>query len=407
MSPALPDYSRTAAALRVTTERLAAELATPTATAPAWGEFEWDVARAVATMHGISVLLAHRLRFRGPARWQRFLVTQADQGVARDTRIGALISDIDARLRTSAVRAIALKGAALRALDLYAPGERPMGDIDLLARAEDFAEVERALAPLGYSVHYRMERHVVFADRPAAAPGGFGEHVDNPLKIELHARIAEALPVTRVDITHWLTRGLRAPGLDAYPSRAALLAHLLLHAAGNMRAQAVRLIQLKDITSLAARFGAADWDELLHANNSGLPWWALPPLLLAQRCFPVDIPARVVAGIESRCEPALRAAARALSLHDASWSNLRIAALPGLYWSGSFVETLRYARTRLLPSRRALGELEVAADAQPQGAAMPWYRQSHGRRVARWLFSRPPRVQTMSCVLAALAPDER
>ena len=45
-APQLPPMSCVAAALRATTERLAAELANPQAAASEWSEFEWRTARA-------------------------------------------------------------------------------------------------------------------------------------------------------------------------------------------------------------------------------------------------------------------------------------------------------------------------------------------------------------------------
>lgn len=50
---ALPPPKALQAALRETTERLANELAEPTDTAPDWSGFEWNIARAVAAMHGV------------------------------------------------------------------------------------------------------------------------------------------------------------------------------------------------------------------------------------------------------------------------------------------------------------------------------------------------------------------
>ena len=85
-----------------------------------------------------------------------------------------------------------------------------------------------------------------------------------------------------------------------------------------------------------------------------------------------------------------------------SWSNLRIAALPGIEWSRTPVETLRLARSRFWPSRAALGDLAATLEAQPQHAQIRWYGASHAERIARWLFTRTPRVQTMSVVSAAL-----
>ncbi len=257
VAAAAPPFRVVAAALRETTERLALELTQPAAAAPDWEEFEWDVARAAAAMQGISSLLAKRLKWRGSERWKIFLDTQREQSTRRDALLGELLARIDRATRRENVEVIALKGAALRALGIYDSGDRPMGDIDLLARPEDFPAVARALRTLDFHESFVTRRHAVFAGDAAAAPGVFGEHIDNPLKIEVHARIAEPLPVTVVDITAQVAAGLHAPGINTYPDRAALLAHLLLHAAGNMRAHCLRLLQLEDIARLARHMTAA------------------------------------------------------------------------------------------------------------------------------------------------------
>jgi putative nucleotidyltransferase-like protein len=302
----IPSFKVVAAALRTTTERLARELAQPGETAPHWDDFEWDVARAVCGMHGISVLLARRLHWRGPSSFQRFLAEQVEHGLRREVRADALRLRLDELLRRERVPVVALKGAALRPLALHSPGDRPMGDIDLLARREDLAAITRALAQVGYQPLFAVNRHHVFQDSATASPRGFGEHVDNPLKIEVHTHIAEALPVEAVNITERLWPAAPRPGINEYPDLGALMAHLLLHAAGNMRAHALRCVQLVDIARLAPRLGGEDWASLRG-------WWALPPLLLAQRYCDARIPAAVLDTLRRACPARLaRAAGRHL-----------------------------------------------------------------------------------------------
>jgi hypothetical protein len=89
-------------------------------------------------------------------------------------------------------------------------------------------------------------------------------------------------------------------------------------------------------------------------------------------------------------------------LTDVSWSNLRIAAFPGIEWARSPLEALRFANSRILPGKAALGELESAVNLLPEMRTIPWYGQRHATRIVRWLFTRPPRVQTMRSVLDAL-----
>ena len=52
----LPRFGVIAAALRRTTEHLGHELANPGTSTPDWNSFEWEVARAVSSMQGITVL---------------------------------------------------------------------------------------------------------------------------------------------------------------------------------------------------------------------------------------------------------------------------------------------------------------------------------------------------------------
>jgi hypothetical protein len=197
-SIALPSLSEVEVALRAVTEVLAHELASPTNRLPQWTEFEWRIARAVAALHGISSLLYRDVRWSCPEAWQRFLQEQQDQSVGRHMQITGLLESIDSQSRCDGVALMALKGAALHACGFYVAGERSMGDIDLLVRSEDAGGAARVLESCGYEAAFTSCRHQVFKPRvkKGSAPGAFGEHVDNPIKIEIHTRIAEFLPVT-------------------------------------------------------------------------------------------------------------------------------------------------------------------------------------------------------------------
>lgn len=400
----LPPFGVVATALRRTTELLARELVQPSAAAPDWSPFEWDAARAVSTMQGITVLLARRLRWRGPSAWQDFLGTQQRLALQRDARIESLLTKIDAALRAAHVSCVGLKGSALRRLTLYRAGERPMGDVDLLARPADANRVGCAIQTLDYAASYTSRRHQVFAPRASHGPVEHGEHPDNPLKIEVHFRIAEPLPVDPVDITRGLQRDTPDDGIGLrdYPAPRELFRHLLLHAAGNMRAHALRQVQLHDIALMAGRLDSEDWDRLLDSPVAqGGSWWIWPVLELTQRYYEGSLPT-VVDSFRERTPRWLRRTAERQTLTDLSWSNLRIAAFPGIHWARSPGEALRFALGRVLPERAALDELRHLRIAQPAMMQTPWYGISHARRILRWLVSRPPRVQTLNSVLVAL-----
>jgi hypothetical protein len=398
--PALPVM---AAALRKTTERLAAEVVASSAQAPDWNELEWGIARSAAAMQGISALLANGLAWSGPPAWRAFLAEQREQSLLRDARIGAVLVAIDAAARGHGVACIALKGAALRSLELYRPGERPMADIDLLVARGDLAAVSAALTDVGYVEAFTTQRHRVFEPRGGAEARGVAEHVDNPLKIEVHTEISELLPVREVAITERLWPAKARSGLNQYPDLVAVLLHLLLHAAGNMRAHALRQIQLHDIALIANLLYDRDWRAVLEwRKDAAAAWWMFPPLALTARYYPKHIPLEVLELTRAACPRMLRFATARESLTDISWSNLRIHAFPGIAWSQTPLDVVRFVRSRVAPSRKALADLELARKAQPQLDQVPWYGASHGSRIARWLFSRPPRVQTIVSVRAAL-----
>ncbi len=142
----LPPPPSVAASLRKITETLARELASPTQLAPDWTEFEWILARAVTAMHGVSPLLSRALHWRGPGGWTAISRGQRAHTAKRHARIDELLRRLDRRTRGAGIAAaVALKGAALHSMGLYAAGDRPMADIDLLVRPAD------ASAPPGCS----------------------------------------------------------------------------------------------------------------------------------------------------------------------------------------------------------------------------------------------------------------
>jgi len=400
----IPPFRTLADALTRTTEWLAAELARPTDAAPKWTELEWCVAEACAVLQGVSALLARSLRWSGAPHWQQFLAEQAHQTNLRARRIDELLGQIDAGLRNATIPAVALKGAALYRLGLYPGGERPMGDIDLLLRPEDVDAAAHALAPLGYRASVRTWRHLTLEPPPSGAESNFGEHIDNPIKLELHDAICERLPVKIVDITDGMWPRAAAAGLNAYASPAALMQHLLLHAAGNMRARALRHIQLYDVVSLARMFQADDWRELVDGaiGARGL-WWALAPLRLAGRYWNDAVPATVLRRAAAGCPLLLRRASARQRLADVSWSKLRIQAFPGIEWCTSVAQAARFIGSRIWPSRVDLEELKAASRTLHYSTATRWYGESHLQRIARWIVSKPPRVQAMHAIQQSFA----
>lgn len=398
----LPKHRILQALLRKTTERLAHELCCPTPTAPDWSALEWRIAEATAVMHGISALLANRLRWKGPDRWQTFLASQRWHTSLRHARIEELLQSMQSHAQRSGLAVMAMKGAALYRFGLYMAGDRPMSDIDLLVRPSDVDQAVRMITALGYHAGPATPRHGIFLPDESTEQRGFGEHIGNPIKIELHVRVMERLPVSEVDITALTLPQQAGPGLHFYPSPAALMRHLLLHTAANLRARAMRFLQLHDIAALASRMRKEDWRELAEADPSAPVWWALAPLELTTRYFPHAVPRELLGEVRAACHWPLRLAARHHSITDVSWSKLRIQAFPGIEWCHTAPEALRFMASRAFPDRTMRHTLHDIADKQAYSAGTPWYGLSHRARVLRWLFSSPPRVQAIYPIRVAL-----
>jgi hypothetical protein len=284
-----------------------------------------------------------------------------------------------------------------------------MADIDLLVRERDISATAHVLEDCGYELTFTTWRHRLFeaVGRHRLSAFALGEHVDNPIKIELHSNVQERLPVQLTDITDHIYPKVPCAGINDYASTASLMMHLLLHAAGNIRAHALRQIQLNDIALLAKRFGDDDWIELAvsPASQIGL-WWAVLPLALVERYYPGSIPTHLSKRAAAHCPRWLRRAGRRQLLTDVSWSNLRVYALPGVEWCRSPKELLSFVVSRIWPKADAREELRRFASNHPGAADISWYGISQVARVLQYLTSKPPRVQTLLVVRAALAQSQ-
>src|SRR5690606_4643385 len=102
----------------------------------------------------------------------------------------------------------------------------------------------RLFGTFGYRLIYSTYKHDVFQPQAGPETTGFGEHARNPIKIELHTRVVERMPLVERDISALVLPSRPIPGVNYYPSRVALMLHLLAHAVGNMCTRALRLLHL-------------------------------------------------------------------------------------------------------------------------------------------------------------------
>jgi hypothetical protein len=401
-----PSSRQVQAALRRTTEHLARELAAPLAGPPDWSQLEWRMACASAAIHGAAPLLSSCLRWQGPSFWQSFLAQQRAHSRTRHGRLMHLLSELGVRFAQAGVAAVPLKGAALQALGIYAPGERPMADLDVLVREADREHAVTVLQGLGLTAQERSWKEQVFASASTAPADALGEHGGRAIKVELHTGICERLPWEVTDITPQMFPPDARPGLNAYPSRAALLTHLLIHAAGSMITRTLRLMHLNDLAQLGGQMSTGDWCALLdlvtQPRREG-PWWALPPLLLTQRYYGQIVPQPVLEELRGRCRWLLAACSRRQRLSDVSHTRMQMEAFPGLEWSRSLPAAAAYIRARIRPDPVALRARSEIHTRTEWGLDSRWCRLSQRQRMLHWLMHRPMRPPSLHCVRAALA----
>jgi len=402
-SPPLATVQRV---LRATTEFIAHELARPHAAAPDWCDLEWRIARAVVTIHGVSGLLAAGTRWPGAPGWDAFLMQQRAQISARQPRIRALLQEIHAAARAHGVPLVALKGAALHAQGVYAAGERPMADVDLLVAEADAPRAAELLGSLGFRLGPVTWKHQQF--EPEGAPETtttLGENSADPIKVELHACIREILPLRPVDVTALVWPAAPAPGINDYRSRTGLLLHILLHASGALLGRTARLLHLHDIARLTQPMRPADWDQFFTQGAASADpqlWWAYPPLALADRYFGC-VPQAVLERLASGCHWRLRRIYQRCALADVSLSYLWVSAFPGIEWSRSLGEMASYAVQRVRPSPETIALRKAFAASQPLVSGGAWAHTSQARRIVHWLRARQPRQESLQPVRASLA----
>jgi hypothetical protein len=199
-----------------------------------------------------------------------------------------------------------LKGALLTAMSGADPHRRPMGDLDLLVRAQDRAAAGRLLTGLSYRREHENNprpTHDVYVDPGGGKVVSTDEHPDNPRRVEIHVELLRHLwgwnDDDRLTEQMWsgATEGALLGQPAMLPTPAHLLSHLAIHASTDLLSGQGRLIQWLDLATVAADAGAFDGQP--H------PRLAYPALALAKRALPGTLAGLDLAGIERREPPRL------------------------------------------------------------------------------------------------------
>lgn len=172
-------------------------------------------------------------------------------------------------LSNAGIKAMVLKGAALAETVYGNPALRPMSDLDLLIRKEDFMKAERQLLDLGYSLA-TIEFSKWYAERFGGGRlyvkmAGFPMYVDihwnittPSVKLDNDKRYAE------IDRIWNEARPMKVAGVDTLSMPVEdLILHISVHLAAHHLQ--FRLIWLKDICELAYQYqGQINWDKIVE-----------------------------------------------------------------------------------------------------------------------------------------------
>lgn len=268
---------------------------------------DWDYVIETSVRHAIAPLVSHALHQVG-AREDigSFVPTAARANLddlyrRSDTRnrvmLEALAEILDA-LGAAGVPVMALKDVQL-VLDAYPDRAlRPMGDLDLLIRKDDYAEAARCLRAVGFE--RRPPVDMPYTRRYASGQGFWRER--DAVWLDLQWGVAqrewdlgeEGRFTYGVDRMWQTARPLSFDGRDLLgPSPDEMLFHLCLHLEGHEYSE---LILFTDIVELLRHVGAAlDWERFresvrLHSAESSVHY----VLLLAQQLFGVALPDRLL-----------------------------------------------------------------------------------------------------------------
>jgi hypothetical protein len=237
------------------------------------------------------------------------------RSAARTTSLAALAAPLLERLDAAGVPVLVLKGAVLGATVYRDPAERPMHDVDLLARRADVPAVLDAARALG------LER---FADRHSLAFDlRFGAavvltrspHDLHAPSIDLHWRLLDHAAVGDA-ADGWLAgawaRAEAAPAATG-AARGLALPDLLVHVAAHLALHHAcdGLLGLCDLALLLrARGAACDWDAVVAiARGAGLGAAVALALDAAHAVLGVEVP-RDVRGRLAPASTRLRLARR-------------------------------------------------------------------------------------------------
>ena len=356
-----------------------------------WSAETWQTFQFASRVHGVAPLLYSKLA-NTPWLPETQKIWLAEQYQLNSQRLAKMHTELKAILALFSGQQVAvmpLKGSILSTAYYAQAALRPMADLDLLIRPEDFSQAAQLLGQLGYEQEVTHWKHTEFS-RPdnRQVVSTTGEHPDNPRKLEVHLHCRENFGGPLVELTELMWRKalpgslLGEPALLPQPD--VLWLHLLVHATYHQWQGKGRLLHLVDLTLLLPHLR-----EPLHLLNSVEARFTYPGLVLLKKYFPSSLDNSLLTSQQKRVWPSFRRWAESRDLVNTSHLNPKPAGLYLLkalhFTEGRPREVAQALRFALLPSLEeiALDHSRLARSKAPWLAyfllPLDWARRVTGR----------------------------
>jgi hypothetical protein len=296
---------------------------------PDWSAETWQTFQFASRVHGVAPLLYPKLAGASwlPETSKNWLAEQYQFNGQRLAKMHAELKTILALFSRQQLPAMPLKGSILSAAYYAQATLRPMADLDLLIRPEDFSAAAQLLGQLGYERQVVHWKHTEFS-RPdnRQVVSTADEHPDNPRKLEIHLYCRETFGGPTVELTELMWRNalpgslLGEPALLPQPD--ALWLHLLVHATYHLWQGQGRLLHLVDLALLLPHLS-----DPLPLLNSVEARFTYPGLVLLEKYFPATLDNSLLMAQQTRVSPSFRRWAGSRDLVNTSFLNPKPAGL--------------------------------------------------------------------------------
>ena len=179
-----------------------------------WSPLESRVGLKVAGILGLLPMLhvraqQNKLDLDAPvlASWREVLAEQYAFTQQRNQRLlehAARIFDFANRAQ---VTLMPLKGMDVLTQMYPDIGVRSTSDIDLLVQPAQLEQATQVIERAGFECDARVKRHAIFGLPNSRVVSKFGEHPNNPIKVELHTSARNSMPLESCDLTQTLWQG--------------------------------------------------------------------------------------------------------------------------------------------------------------------------------------------------------